>query len=87
MQKLQKFTVMFLSGCVVSAIVTCIAIALGMLKLIYWYLGNCGISTACTAASWTIDYWWGVFVPASLAAAVILRRVYDRRYARITTGE
>ena len=82
----KKFTLMFIAGCVAIGIVACVATALGMIGLIGWYLGNCGSSATCSAASWMIDYWWLVFVPACLIAAVILRRVHDKSYARLAAG-
>ena len=83
MDKRRRFTLMFVAGCVAAGIVACIATTLAMLRLIYWYLGNCGASTACSVANWVIDYWWLLFVPASLVAAVILRRVHDKYYLRL----
>ena len=83
MDKKKRFTLMFVAGCVAVGIAACIAITLGMIRLIWWYLANCGESTGCSAANWMIDYWWLIFMPACLVAAVGLRRLHDKRYARL----
>lgn len=85
MDKRKKFTLMFIAGCTAAGIAACIAITLGMIRLIYWYLANCGESISCSTASWMIDYWWLAFVPACLVAAGVLRAIHDNRYERIPT--
>lgn len=83
MDKIKRFNVMFIGGCIGAAIAVCVATALGMIQLIRWNLSNCGSSPGCSASDWLISYWWLIFVSGALVVAWVLRRIYDRRYARL----
>lgn len=79
----KRFTLIFVIACIVLGALACVGTALGMIRISLWYLGNCGETAQCQAAEWMIDYWWALFIPACLAAATVLRRVHDRRLARL----
>lgn len=83
----QRFTLMFVSGCAVVAATACVAIALGLIGLINWTFLNCGTSTTCSAAMWVVNYWWALFIPVCVIAAVVLRRLHDGMRARLSNSK
>jgi len=84
MDKRTRINLIFIGAGIALFILACIAAAFGMIWVIRWYLSNCGTSQNCSAADWLISYWWLLFVPACLAGAFLMRRSYDRAYARLT---
>lgn len=81
----RHFTLVFVSVCAVAAATASVAIALGLIRLINWTFQNCGTSSACNAATWVIAYWWALFVPVCVIAAVLLRRLHDAMRAGLST--
>lgn len=62
----------------------CLAIAMIRLRIIYWFLGNCGASSmACSAADIAFTYWWLVLLAALLAATAPLYRAYRQRESAV----
>jgi len=87
MDKKARFNLIFIGGGIGVFVLACLAAALGMIQVIRWYLSNCGTSATCSVADWLISYWWLLFVPGCLAGAFLLRRIYDRAYARLSHRE
>ena len=78
---------LFISACVGIFVLACMATAFGMIRVIGWYLSNCGArSPSCSAASWLIDYWWLLFVPGVMLAAYFVYSYSQTRLERRRAG-
>ena len=83
MQKRTCFNLIFVVLCVGVFALTCIATAQFMIRLIWWYLGNCNLtSSLCSRVDWFISYWWLFFVPLTLFMALLANRVHVKLRAR-----
>ena len=70
----------YIAGGIAAFLLACWATAKAMVWVIQWALANCvDNSPACRASIALIDYWWLLFVPAVLAATLLVHRGYARR--------
>lgn len=83
MEKKKQLILKFIAAGAGLGIIACVATALGMIQMTFWYLAECGDSASCKTAGWLIDYWWALFVPAILVSALVLRRLYEAGVARL----
>lgn len=63
----------------------CMLTFLGMMRVIYWSIDNCGDAAGCGAAGNLISYWWALFVPVLMFAAYFVNRVYQTRLVKRKT--
>lgn len=54
-----------------------------MIRLISWYLSNCGTDLSCQSAGWLIDYWWLIYVPIIVGFGGFMGTRYLRRLSRL----
>ena len=69
--------IVFLVACSGLFLLACVATTQFMIRLILWYLDNCGSPSAqCTRVEWLISYWWAIFVPLTLIVALLAHKAY-----------
>jgi H+/Cl- antiporter ClcA len=78
MNQQKRLLVHFILASTLGFVAACAATTFSMLRLIRWYLRNCGTAPACKMADWMIDFWWLPFIAVTMAATVCLRVLYDR---------
>ena len=77
MQKRTRFNLIFVALCAGIFALACIAITQFMIRLIWWYMGNCNsASSLCSRVGWFISNWWLFFVPLTLLMALLANRLY-----------
>lgn len=76
-------TIVFLMACSGLFLLACVATSRFMIRLILWYLDNCGTQTAqCTRVEWLITYWWAIFVPLTLLGAFLAHKAHRKLVGR-----
>ena len=79
MERKVRRKLVFIVGSVGAFTLACVASAFSMIWVIGWYMSNCAVaSSGCKVALWLIDFWWLLFVPAILLAAMLIHRLYTR---------